>query len=158
MALAKRIAVCALFSAIGGARPYRSSLSAISYASFNSTNEAAVANFVSVLLCGAELKPRNEVRSSLGRADCVIDLPRYKLTIVFEYKCESSADPKKLEHKLEEAVAQVKKREYCDNAASEPRVARFALVFCADPNVRKFTHVSLVDTFTRAGFHCASAQ
>ena len=65
--------------------------------------------------------------------------------------------PKKLEHKLEEAVAQVKKREYCDNAASEPRVARFALVFCADPNVRKFTHVSLVDTFNRAGFYCASA-
>ena len=133
-------------------------LGAISYSNYPITNEAAVANFVSVLLFGAELKPRNEVLSSLGRADCVIDLPRYKLTIVFEYKFESSADPKKLEHKLEEAVAQVKKREYCDNAASEPRVARFALVFCADPNVRKFTHVSLVDTFTRAGFHCASAQ
>ena len=125
-------------------------LSAISYSNFNITNEAAVANFVSVLLFGAELKPRNEVLSSLGRADCVIDLPRYKLTVVFEYKFESSSNPKKLEQKLEEAVVQVKKREYGDNATSEPRVARFALVFCAAPKVRKFFHVSLVDIINRA--------
>lgn len=125
-------------------------LSAISYSNFNITNEAAVANFVSVLLFGAELKPRNEVLSSLGRADCVIDLPRYKLTVVFEYKFESSSNPKKLEQKLEEAVVQVKKRECGDNATSEPRVARFALVFCAAPKVCKFFHVSLVDIINRA--------
>ena len=77
---------------------------------------------------GLGYKPRVEVMSLHGRADCVFDVPGLHTTIVLEFKFESSPDPKQLDAKLAEALQQIKDRKYALNGTSEPRVARFGLV------------------------------
>ena len=67
-------------------------------------NEFWAASLIVILLFGLNLKPRAEVLSLNGRADCVFDLPEHKLTFVFEFKYEASSDPKKLDAKLDEAL------------------------------------------------------
>ena len=76
-----------------------------------------------------------------GRADCVFDLPEHKVTIVFEFKFEASSNPKKLDAKLAEALKQIKKRKYVLDGNSQPKVARFGLVFCAAKGERGFARV-----------------
>ncbi len=108
-------------------------------------DEATVQGYVFFHLRAMGLKPRLEVITASGRADCVFDLPEYRLTIVFEFKFESSGDDQKLDAKLEEALQQIKARKYALNASSEPKVARFGLVFCGDPSKRGFARVALAD-------------
>ena len=112
-------------------------------------NEFWVAGLIVLLLFGLNLKPRAEVMSLNGRADCVFDLPEHNLTFVFEFKFEASADPNKLDAKLAEAVEQIKKRQYALDGNSEPRVARFGLVFCGAHGDRGFARVGLADVITR---------
>ena len=108
-------------------------------------DEATVQGYIFFHLRALGLKPRLEVITSSGRADCVFDLHEYRLTIVFEFKFESSADAKKLDAKLKEALQQIKARKYALNASSEPTVARFGLVFCGEPGNRGFARVELAD-------------
>ena len=108
-------------------------------------NEATVQGYVFFHLRALGLKPRLEVMTSSGRADCVFDLPERRLTIVFEFKFESSADDQKLDAKLKEALQQIKDHKYALNASSEPKVARFGLVFCGDPSKRGFARVDRAD-------------
>ena len=96
-------------------------------------------------LYGAGLKPLAEVMSSTGRADSIVDIPEKKLTVVFEYKYESSREPAKLDARLKEALKQIKERDYGASAISGPRVARLALVFCGDKAERGFARVALAD-------------
>ena len=111
----------------------------------NPDNEFWAADLIILLLFGLGYKPRAEVMSLHGRADCVFDVPSHHLTIVLEFKFESSADPKQLDAKLEEALQQVKDRKYALNGTSEPKVARFGLVYCSDPSERKFVRMALAD-------------
>lgn len=115
------------------------------------TSESVVQGFIFFHLRALGLKPRLEVMTSSGRDDCVFDLPAYRLTIVFEFKYESSADSDKLDAKLAEAEQQIKKHKYGLNASSEMRVARFALVFCSAPGKRGFARASLVDVLKSDG-------
>ena len=108
-------------------------------------NEATVQGYIFFHLRALGLKPRLEVMTTSGRADCVFDLPEYRLTIVFEFKYEASADDHKLDAKLDEALQQIKDRKYALNASSEPKVARFGLVFCGEPGKRGFVRVELAD-------------
>ena len=108
-------------------------------------NEFWVTDLVTLLLFGIGFKPRLEVMSLNGRADCVFDLPQCHLTVVFEFKYEASFDQKKLDDKLAEALQQIKDRKYALNGNSEPRVARFGLVFCGEPGKRGFARVALAD-------------
>ena len=108
-------------------------------------DEATVQGYIFFHLRALGLKPRLEVITSSGRADCVFDLHEYRLTIVFEFKFESSADAKKLDAKLKEAMQQIKARKYALNASSEPTVARFGLVFCGEPGNRGFARVERAD-------------
>ena len=96
-------------------------------------------------------KPRLEVMSLNGRADCVFDVPQCHLTVVFEFKYEASFDQNKLDDKLAEALQQIKDRKYALNGNSEPRVARFGLVFCGEPGKRGFARVALADVLPSNG-------
>lgn len=113
------------------------------------TSESVVQGYIFFHLKTLGLKPHLEVMSSKGRADCVFDLPESQLTFVFEFKFESSSDPQKLDAKLAEALKQIKDRKYALGANSEPRIARFGLVFCSDPSERCFTRVALADVSER---------
>ena len=113
--------------------------------SHNPDNEFWAADLIILLLFGLGYKPRVEVMSLHGRADCVFDVPGHHLTIVLEFKFESSADPKQLDAKLEEALQQIKDRKYALNGTSEPKVARFGLVYCSDPSERQFVRMALAD-------------
>ena len=112
-------------------------------------NEFWAASIIVILLFGLNLKPRAEVMSLNGRADCVFDLPRHKLTFVFEFKYEESSDPKKLDAKLAEALQQIKDRKYALDGNSEPRVARFAIVFCGAPGARGIARLGMADLIER---------
>ena len=115
------------------------------YEKYPVQNEAMVRALIHFYLYGAGLKPLAEVMSSTGRADSIVDIPEKKLTVVFEYKYESSREPAKLDARLKEALKQIKERDYGASALSEPRVARLALVFCGDKAERGFARVALAD-------------
>ena len=113
-------------------------------------NEFWIASLMVILLFGLNLKPRAEVMSLNGRADCVFDLPEHKVTIVFEFKFEASSNPKKLDAKLAEALKQIKKRKYVLDGNSQPKVARFGLVFCEAKGERGFARVGKADEIDRS--------
>ena len=54
-----------------------------------------------------------------------------------------------LDAKLDEALKQVKDRDYAHNAHSEPKLARFGLVFCGEKSQRRLARVQLADIITR---------
>ena len=112
-------------------------------------NEFWAASLIVILLFGLNLKPRAEVLSLNGRADCVFDLPEHKLTFVFEFKYEASSDEQKLDAKLDEALQQIKKRQYALDGNSQPRVARFGIVFCGAPGARGVARVAMADLIER---------
>ena len=114
-------------------------------------NEFWVTDLVTLLLFGIGFKPRLEVMSLNGRADCVFDVPQCHLTVVFEFKYEASFDQNKLDDKLAEALQQIKDRKYALNGNSEPRVARFGLVFCGELGKRGFARVALADVLPSNG-------
>lgn len=108
-------------------------------------------DLVTLLLFGIGFKPRLEVMSLNGQADCVFDVPQCHLTVVFEFKYEASFDQNKLDDKLAEALQQIKDRKYALNGNSEPQVACFGLVFCGEPGKRGFTRVALADVLPSNG-------
>ena len=122
---------------------------ALPYEHYPVASEATVAALIDFNLRGAGLKPRPQVLSSTGRADTVLDLPQDNLTLVFEYKYEESADDRRLDARLEEAITQVRERKYGLNDTSLDRVVRFAMVFCAAREKRCLERMALVDVWQR---------
>ena len=122
---------------------------ALPYEHYPVASEATVAALIDFNLRGAGLKPRPQVLSSTGRADTVLDLPQDNLTLVFEYKYEESADDRRLDARLEEAITQVRERKYGLNDGSLDRVVRFAMVFCAAREKRCLERLELVDVQQR---------
>ena len=112
-------------------------------------NEFWAADLIIMLLFGLGYKPRVEVMSLNGRADCVFDLPGLQTTIVLEFKYEESSDPKKLDAKLAEALQQIKDRKYALDGNSESRVARFGIVFCGAPGARGIARLGMADLIER---------
>lgn len=108
-------------------------------------SESAVAALIYFYLLGAGLRPRCEESENKGRPDAIIDLKDQGISIVFEYKYVAEDDPKILDLKLNEAIEQVKSRDYGYNIKSEKQLARFALVFCGAQSERKIARLSLVD-------------
>lgn len=122
---------------------------AFPYQNYPVRSESMVAAVIHSFLMGAGLMTCCEQSESRGRSDALIDLKQHKLTIVFEYKYEQSASSEALDTKLNEALKQVKDRDYAHNAHSEPKLARFALVFCGEKSQRRLARVELADIITR---------
>ena len=111
--------------------------------------ESMVADLIFFNLNGAGLQPQMEVSENVGRPDMVVDLPHAGVSLVFEFKYESSADAGKLDAKLNEAAAQIKAKDYGHSISRQQRIGRFAVVFCGDPAVRNIARCTLVDVQER---------
>ena len=129
----------------------------LSYENCPISSEGMAATLINFNLRGAGLKPRCEVSESLGRADAEVDLKEQGLTLVFEFKYVDSAEPKVLDAKLNEALAQIKARDYGHTADSQPRIASFGLVFCGAKDQRRILRLALADMICRKAEISAAA-
>ncbi len=128
---------------------FRDLFAAVSYDRYAITSESMVAALISFHLFSLGLKPRMEVVNNAGKADCVFDLPKHELTIVFEYKFVQAATERGLNSTLNAAIKQVLTRKYAHDAASQRIVASFALVFSAAKTRRNIERLALADYTVR---------
>ena len=76
-----------------------------------------------------------KINSYKGRADLMIETNKRR--IVFEFKYAQNETEAKI--KLNEAVEQIKTRDYGNILPKKAELLRIAAVFNADPKVRAFT-------------------
>ena len=127
------------------------------YENYPVSSEGMTAALINFNLRGAGLKPRCEVSESLGLADLEVDLKEQGLTLVFEFKYTDSAEPKVLDAKLNEALAQIKARDYGHTADSQPHIARFGMVFCGAKGQRRVLRLALAGMISSKAEICAAA-
>ena len=117
---------------------FNSVINSVSYDHFPINSEAMVQNYLYLFLVGAGIEATTESHSSKGRADLIIDTKNRRL--VFELKYVENEDEAKT--KLREAVDQIKTKDYGNTEPKKNELIRVALVFNADPKVRKFSQFS----------------
>ena len=110
-------------------------VNSVTYDNFPITSEALVQNLVQAYLRGAGYDVRAEVHEAKGRADLIVELTDRR--IVFEFKYAQNDTEAKA--RLNEAVEQVKSRDYGNILPKKNELLRIAAVFNADPKVRAFT-------------------
>ena len=110
-------------------------INSVSYDHFPVNSESAVQNYLYLFLLGAGIDSRTESNSSKGRADLVIETDTRR--IVFEFKYAENETEAKT--KLNEALEQIKTRDYGNILPKKNELLRIAAVFNADPKVRTFT-------------------
>ena len=110
-------------------------LNSVSYDHFCIVNEAALRTVIYLGLLRNQAKIQCEVQSSKGRADLVIETGDRR--IVLELKFAQNENEAKA--KLDEAVAQIKARDYGNILPLKKETLKIAAVFNAAPAVRAFT-------------------
>ena len=119
---------------------FNSVINSVSYDHFPINSEAAVQNYLHLFLIGAGIESSTESHSSKGRADLIIETKNRR--IVFELKyAQNETDAKT---KLNEAVEQIKSRDYGNTEPKKKDLLRIAAVFNADPKVRAFSDYQAV--------------
>ena len=114
---------------------FNSVINSVSYDHFPINSEATVQNYLFLFLIGAGIESSTESHSSKGRADLIIETKNRR--IVFELKyAQNETDAKA---KLNDAVEQIKSRDYGNTEPKVKELLRIAAVFNADPKVRSFT-------------------
>ena len=107
----------------------------VTYDTYPLNSESAVQNYVKAYLLGAKQTVSSEVHQAKGRADLMIETNKRR--IVFEFKYAQNETEAKI--KLNEAVEQIKTRDYGNILPKKAELLRIAAVFNADPKVRAFT-------------------
>ena len=107
----------------------------VTYDAYPLNSESAVQNYVKAYLLGAKQTVSSEVHQAKGRADLMIETNERR--IVFEFKYAQNETEAKI--KLNEAVEQIKTRDYGNILPKKAELLRIAAVFNADPKVRAFT-------------------
>ena len=110
-------------------------LNTVSYDNYPINSEAVVQQLLYMYLKGICNSVSAELHSSKGRADLVIESDNRR--IVFEFKYAQNETEAKA--KLNEAVEQIKTRDYGNILPKKNELIRIAAVFNADPKVRAFT-------------------
>ena len=113
---------------------FNSVINSVSYDHFPINSEAAVQNYLYLFLIGAGIEATTESHSSKGRADLIIETKNRR--IVFELKYAQNETEAKT--KLNDAVEQIKSRDYGNTEPKKKELLRIAAVFNADPKVRAF--------------------
>ena len=113
---------------------FNSVINSVSYDHFPINSEAAVQNYLHLFLIGAGIESSTESHSSKGRADLIIETKNRR--IVFELKYAQNETEAKT--KLNDAVEQIKSRDYGNTEPKKKELLRIAAVFNADPKVRAF--------------------
>ena len=107
----------------------------VTYDTYPLNSESAVQNYVKAYLLGAKQTVSSEVHQAKGRADLMIETNKRR--IVFEFKYAQNETEAKI--KLNEAVEQIKSRDYGNILPKKAELLRIAAVFNADTKVRAFT-------------------
>ena len=115
-------------------------INSVSYDHFPVNSESAVQNYLYLFLLGAGIESRTESNSSKGRADLIVETDDRR--IVFEFKYAENETEAKT--KLNEAIEQIKTRDYGNILPKKKELLRIAAVFNAEPKVRAFTRFSEV--------------
>ena len=110
-------------------------LNTVSYDNYPISSEAVVQQLLYMYLKGICNSVSAELHSSKGRADLVIESDNRR--IVFEFKYAKNEIEAKV--KLNEAIEQIKTRDYGNIVPKKAELLRIAAVFNADPKVRAFT-------------------
>ena len=112
----------------------------VSYDAYPLNSESSVQNYVKAYLLGAKQNVSSEVHQAKGRADLMIETNKRRIVIEVKY----AKDETETRKKLNEAVEQIKTRDYGNIVPRKDEVLRIAAVFNADPKVRAFTEFQLV--------------
>jgi len=115
-------------------------INTVTYDAYPLNSESAVQNYVKAYLLGAKQTVSSEVHQAKGRADLMIETNRRRIVIEFKY-AQNETEAKT---KLNEAVEQIKSRDYGNIIAKKNELLRIAAVFNADPKVRSFTEYQSV--------------
>ena len=114
---------------------FNTAFNSIAYDNYPVVSEASVVSHVMMLLSMPGAFAHTEVHSARGRADLIIERPQRR--IVFEFKY--AQDENEAKAKLDEAVAQIKARDYGNILPLKKETLKIAAVFNADPKVRAFS-------------------
>ncbi len=112
----------------------------VTYDAYPLNSESSVQNYVKAYLLGAKQNVSSEVHQAKGRADLMIETNKRRIVIEFKY----AKDETEARKKLNEAVEQIKTRDYGNIVPRKDELLRIAAVFNADPKVRAFTEFQLV--------------
>ena len=111
-------------------------LNSVAYDHFCIVNEAAVRTVIYLGLLRNQAKIQCEVQSSKGRADLVIETGDRRIVLELKFAQNES----EARAKLDEAIAQIKDKDYGNILPLKKETLRIAAVFNADPKVRSFSH------------------
>ena len=112
----------------------------VTYDAYPLNSESSVQNYVKAYLLGAKQNVFSEIHQAKGRADLVIETNKRRIVIEVKY----AKDETETRKKLNEAVEQIKTRDYGNIVPRKDELLRIAAVFNADPKVRAFTEFQLV--------------
>ena len=112
----------------------------VTYDTYPLNSESAVQNYVKAYLLGAKQNAFSEIHQAKGRADLMIETNKRRIVIEFKY----AKDETEAKTKLNEAIEQIKTRDYGNIVPRKDELLRIATVFNADPKVRAFTQYKFV--------------
>ena len=107
----------------------------VTYDAYPLNSESSVQNYVKAYLLGAKQNVSSEVHQAKGRADLMIETNKRRIVIEVKY----AKDETETRKKLNEAVEQIKTRDYGNIVPRNDELLRIAAVFNADPKIRAFT-------------------
>ena len=107
----------------------------VTYDAYPLNSESSVQNYVKAYLLGAKQNVSSEVHQAKGRADLMIENNKRRIVIEVKY----AKDETETRKKLNEAVEQIKTRDYGNIVPRKDELLRIAAVFNADPKIRAFT-------------------
>ena len=110
-------------------------VNSVPYDNYPITSEAMVQSLIQAYLRGAGFDVLSEVHEAKGRADLIVNTDNRRIVIEFKY-AQNETEAKA---KLNEAVEQIKTRDYGNIIPKKNELLRIAAVFNADPKVRAFT-------------------
>ena len=114
----------------------------VTYDAYPLNSESAVQNYVKAYKLGAKQNVFSEIHQAKGRADFDLMIETNKCRIVIEFKY--AKDETEAKTKLNEAIEQIKTRDYGNIVPRKDELLRIATVFNADPKVRAFTQYKFV--------------
>ena len=112
----------------------------VTYDTYPLNSESAVQNYVKAYLLGAKQNVFSEIHHAKGRASLMIETNKRRIVIEFKY----AKDETEAKTKLNEAIEQIKTRDYGNIVPRKDELLRIATVFNADPKVRAFTQYKFV--------------
>ena len=107
----------------------------VTYDAYPLNSESSVQNYVKAYLLGAKQNVFSEIHQAKGRADLMIENNKRRIVIEVKY----AKDETETRKKLNEAVEQIKTRDYGNIVPRKDELLRISAVFNEDPKIRAFT-------------------